>query len=73
MIRVLTLLIFLVLSPFVWAQNQTKPGESKTADSASQKQTQENQDQSRPTIWPKSFQPSEEIGADSQISFPTDI
>ena len=26
-----------------------------------------------PVVWPKPFKPSEEIRADSQISFPTDI
>ena len=26
-----------------------------------------------PAVWPSPFQPSEEIGADSHISFPTDI
>jgi len=73
MTRILTLLIFLFLSPFLWAQDQTNENEPKTSDSASQKETQKNQDQGEPAIWPKSFQPSQEIGADSQISFPTDI
>ncbi len=37
------------------------------------KQASETQQKQQPNIWPKPFQPSKEIGADSQISFPTDI
>lgn len=70
MMRMLTLLILLIFSPLLWAQDQPEPN---TSDAASQKETPKKQDQSETTIWPKSFQPSQEIGADSQISFPTDI
>ncbi len=68
-------LVVVLTCTFAHAQNHdviNKENKEKTKKTA-QKQASETQQQHQPHIWPKPFQPSKEIGADSQISFPTDI
>ena len=72
MIRILIVLVLLGSGASLWAEDGSVSTEPKPSDAVSQKEPQ-SQDQPAPTIWPRPFQPSQEIGADSQISFPTDI
>ena len=72
MIRILIVLVLLGSGSSLWAEDGSVSTEPKPSDAVSQKEPQ-SQDQPAPTIWPRPFQPSQEIGADSQISFPTDI
>lgn len=72
MIRLVIVLMLLASSSSLWAEDRPVSTEPKPSDAVSQKEPQK-QDEPAPTIWPRPFQPSQEIGADSQISFPTDI
>ena len=72
MIRILIVLVLLGSGSSLWAEDGSVSTEPKPSDAVSQKEPQ-SQDQPAPTIWPRPFKPSQEIGADSQISFPTDI
>ena len=69
------ILLFLILMScplMVLAQDTTE----KTApiEDSQPRQVSPVEDSAPPAIpWPKPFKPSENIGADSQISFPTDI
>jgi hypothetical protein len=64
--RIVLLLLMLAISSSVQAQEEkTQPDTSK--------QDVQPAAQTLPPVWPVPFQPSQEIGADSHISFPTDI
>lgn len=65
MIKALIILLLLVTVSFSLAQDQGQAG--------SQEEEQSEPEQTLPTVWPPPFHPSQEVGADSQISFPTDI
>ncbi len=52
------------------SQNSADPQQDR---SAPQKESVSRETEPAPAVWPKPFTPSEEIGADSQISLPTDI
>lgn len=67
------LIILLSLCGPLQAEEGSAPG-GKVPESGETSQETVNQRTSPPApVWPKPFKPSEEIGADSQISFPTDI
>ncbi len=72
MIRIVIIFLLLASSSWLWAEDQPESTEPKPSDAVSKKEPQ-GLGQPAPTIWPRPFQPSQEIGADSQISFPTDI
>ena len=65
-IAVLAFLLLLPLSPAQADEDQVPPaGEGKTVQSPVPRTT--------PPAQPQPFAPSQQIGADSHISFPTDI
>lgn len=66
-------MILLILSQSLMAQERQNSAEPAPDSSISNEETVAEDTDPPPAIWPKSFKPSEEIGADSQISFPTDI
>lgn len=53
------------------AAEDTIPQKSTKPDDKSQ--PAEKQDQQKPITWPSPFTPSQNVGADSQVAFPTDI
>lgn len=75
-----TLLPFTLLSFILLLSVQTAAAQDnqKSADPEQDRSAHQEEDVSKktdpaPAVWPKPFTPSEEIGADSQISLPTDI
>lgn len=65
-------LIFFLLSCSLPLRAE-EPGPASEQDGQSQ-EAPAGGDGAAPAVpWPRPFKPSEEIGADSQISFPTDI
>ena len=71
--KAVLLLILLIFSQPLMAQDSPNSAEPKPDSSTSTKEAVKEGAQQPPAIWPKPFKPSEEIRADSQISFPTDI
>ena len=66
-------IIFFLCCTSVWADEPSEPSAPvPDGDEVSQETVQEGIPREK-IVWPKPFKPSEEIGADSQISFPTDI
>ena len=66
MIRILLVLVLAVSAQAV-AQEPEQPVMEEQAD-------RDTGHAAEPTlVWPPPFQPSEDIGADSPVSFPTDI
>lgn len=49
-------------------QKSTEP-----SDKSQPLETQDEQSQQKPITWPSPFTPSQNVGADSQVAFPTDI
>lgn len=68
---VLLFLLFISIPP-VWAQDSSGNADPKT-EIPPREESSSGDSATPPVPWPKPFKPSEEIGADSQISFPTDI
>ena len=66
-------LLFLMLSvPCISSADETIP--SQQSDNRQEQQTTEQAEMPKnETTWPHPFVPSEEVGADSQVAFPTDI
>jgi hypothetical protein len=73
MIRSALLLILLFCSSGLQAQEQPEPAELQPAGPVVQEPAAQEPAPPKPPGWPRPFQPSEQVGADSQISFPTDI
>ncbi|MBW2682199.1 MAG: hypothetical protein JRC69_01370 [Deltaproteobacteria bacterium] len=77
MIRVsamVLLLLFPAVTPVSFAQDQRDGGENVNGPVVQEKKEQATApQQAKPTVWPQPFQPSVEVGADSEVSFPTDI
>ncbi len=68
------LLLFHAVTPVSFAQDQRDGGENVNGPAVQEEKEQATApQQAKPTVWPQPFQPSEEVGADSQVSFPTDI
>ena len=64
-------IFFLLLGiPSISHANDTAPQNQQ--DSKTISQSEENTEQ-QSTTWPYPFTPSQEVGADSQVAFPTDI
>lgn len=66
--------ILLAVIPVSFGREQRDGGENINRQVVAEKKEQliESQ-QVKPAVWPQPFQPSEEVGADSEVSFPTDI
>jgi hypothetical protein len=73
MIRSALLLILLLCSSGLQAQEQPEPAEPQPAGPVVQEPAAQEPAPPKAPGWPLPFQPSEQVGADSQISFPTDI
>ena len=70
-IRITTLFMLLISSGTVQAQDLPENQDGKEQEKSHlQQEKTTGQEQLR---WPIPFNPSQEIGADSQVSFPTDI
>ena len=55
------------------AEEGSAPADEAPASSEITREPDQQEGPAETVVWPKPFKPSEEIGADSQISFPTDI
>ena len=74
MIRLMRLaMLFLICSvPTISSADETSPPQQST--NRQEEQTTEHAEiQKNETTWPHPFVPSQEVGADSQVAFPTDI
>lgn len=71
--KMLLTLIFLLFCGSVSAQDSPPPDKQKQEDPPPKEKTGDTTTEPSAEIWPETFNPSEKIGADSQISFPTDI
>lgn len=70
-LRIITLLLLLTGPGITQAQDHPEYQDGKDEQNSPLPQQQSNgREQVR---WPIPFNPSQEIGADSQVSFPTDI
>ena len=68
------LLLFPAVTPVSFARDQRDGGENVNGPAVQEKKERAPApQQAKPTVWPQPFQPSEEVGADSEVSFPTDI
>ncbi len=71
-----SLMIPLILLSFcgpLQAEEGSAPADEVPASGEISREPDQQEGPAEPAVWPKPFEPSEEIGADSQISFPTDI
>ncbi len=69
---IIFVIVLFIVSPLVQAQDRPDSAASEVEGQPQQSST--GTDSAPPPVpWPKPFKPSEKIGADSQISFPTDI
>jgi hypothetical protein len=68
------LFMLLIVIPVSFVRAKSTGGENANGLSPPEKKEQSTEQQEKKsTVWPQPFQPSEEVGADSQVSFPTDI
>lgn len=67
------LIILLFLGQPVWADEAPDSAETETGRPEQRKEPAQEEKGSDSVVWPLPFKPSQEIGADSMISFPTDI
>ena len=73
--RLLTIVLLLLLAgPGFGTEQKTAPGKEPPS-TPPPKKTQEKPvvTEQKPVLWPRPYQPSEEISADSAVPFPTDI
>jgi hypothetical protein len=70
-----TIIILLFSLLHTAAAEDTIPGQNSAGDAEKSRPTEGQEEQSRqpPSPWPQPFTPSQEVGADSQVAFPTDI
>lgn len=71
--KVLLLFILLCFGQPLLAQDNKNPVKPEKKPSSAREENAGKKPKQQPTGWPQPFTPSQEIGADSQISFPTDI
>ena len=71
--KMLLTIIFCLICGSISAQDSPPPDKEKQEGPAQEEKNVDTTTQPAAEIWPESFNPSEQIGADSQISFPTDI
>ncbi len=68
------ILMLLAVIPVSFGRDQRDGGENVNGPAVQEKKEQATaSQQAKPAVWPQPFQPSEEVGADSEVSFPTDI
>ena len=67
------LILLAVSSSVVRAQEDPAPTAQTVTTSETPAETTAEESSAEDIVWPPPFNPSEEIGADSQVSFPTDI
>lgn len=68
------ILMLLAVIPVSFGRDQKDGGENVNGSVVAGKNEQSTESQqTKPAVWPQPFQPSEEVGADSEVSFPTDI
>ncbi len=68
------ILMLLTAIPVCFGQDLRDGGGNVKGSPGSEKKVQPTEpQQTKPMVWPQPFQPSEEVGADSEVSFPTDI
>ncbi len=73
-VAMVLLLLFPAVTPVSFARDQRDGGENVNGPAVQEKKEQATaSQQTKPVVWPQPFQPSEEVGADSEVSFPTDI
>ena len=69
----------LLFAAAVWAANEpqkdggSKQQEEKERPAAAARRENDDEQRPRDQLWPRPFVPSEQIGADSVVSFPADI
>lgn len=68
-----TLILLALTSGAVRAQEDPTPTAQTPTTSETPAETTAEESSAEDVVWPPPFNPSEEIGADSQVSFPTDI
>lgn len=69
-------MILIILLSFygpLQAEEGSEPADKVPASGEVTREAAQQQSPAETVAWPPPFKPSEEIGADSQISFPTDI
>jgi hypothetical protein len=67
------LIVLVLCSGAARAQEDSTPTAQTPASSETPAETTAEESSAEDVVWPPPFNPSEEIGADAQISFPTDI
>ena len=67
------LIVLSFYGPLQAEEGSAPPADEVPASSEIAREPAQQQGPAETVVWPKPFKPSEEIGADSQISFPTDI
>ena len=67
------LILLIFCGPLQAEEGGSAPAVKVPASSEVAREPGPQQSPAETVVWPKPFEPSEEIGADSQISFPTDI
>ena len=72
-VMVLILMLPAVTPPSFAGDQETMETHIKSLSGSEKGEQPAKPQRSKPTVWPQPFKPSEEVGADSQVSFPTDI
>ena len=67
------LMVLSFSGPLQAEEGSAPPADEAPASSEISREPDQQEGPAETVVWPKPFKPSEEIGADSQISFPTDI
>lgn len=71
--KAMLIIILLCVGQPAWANDTSEPTEKEAGKPVTQTEPKREEKVSEPVVWPVPFSPSQEIGADSMISFPTDI
>lgn len=69
----LTLMLQAAIQPSFARDQETMENHIRSLSGSKKGEQPVKPQRSKPTVWPQPFKPSEEVGADSQVSFPTDI
>ncbi len=73
MTRILFLILFFSTLQSAVAEETTAQKSSGRDDKSPPIEKSENPVEQKPATWPLPFTPSQSVGADSQVAFPTDI
>lgn len=71
--KAMLIIILLCVCHPAWADDTSGSTEKEAGKPVTQTEPEREEKVSEPVVWPVPFSPSQEIGADSMISFPTDI